>query len=359
MARTGRPVTKLQITDAECAELKGRLRIRKAPEDEKLRMRIVLGCAAGESGNVIAERLQTTIQTVSKWRRRYEAYRLAGLTDAPRTGRPRSVDDEQVQQIVDKVRQSAPANATHWSVRQMSRQTGVSPATVQRIWHAFGLKPHLQETFKLSTDPHCVDKGRDVVGLYLAPPDRALVLCVDGKSQIPALNRTQPGLPLSFGKPATRPHDYRRHGTTSLFAALDVATGKVIGQLKPRHRSVECLRFLKTIEATVPGKQEIHLIMDNYGTHNTEKVGAWLAAHPRCHVRFTPTSASWLNLVERFFSQLSEQWIKRGAHTRVNDLEQAIKDYIDRHNENPKPFVWHKSADSIITRVAWAATKLS
>lgn len=240
MAHTGRPATKLQITDAERLELQARLRVRKAPADEKLRMRIVLGCADGESGTVIAQRLGTTVQTVSKWRRRYQAYRLAGLTDAPRTGRPRSVGDERVQHIVDKVRHSRPTNATHWSVRQMSREAGVSPATVQRIWHAFGLKPHLQETFKLSTDPHFVDKVRDVVGLYMAPPDRALVLCVDEKSQIQALDRTQPGLPLTFGKPSTRTHDYKRHGTTSLFAALDVATGKVIGQLKRRHRSLEC-----------------------------------------------------------------------------------------------------------------------
>ena len=276
MAHPGRPATKLQITDAERAELHARLRVRKAPEDEKLRMRIVLGCADGESGTMIAQRLGTTVQTVSKWRRRYRAYRLAGLTDAPRAGRPRSVGDEQVQLIVDKVRQSKPDNATHWSVRQMSRHAGVSPATVQRIWHAFGLKPHLQETFKLSTDPHFVDKVRDVVGLYMAPPDRALVLCVDEKSQIQALDRTQPGL----------------------------------------------------------------------------------AAHPRYHVHFTPTSASWLNLVERFFSQISEQWIKRSAHTSVAQLEQSIREYIDRHNEDPKPFVWHKSADTILASVARAASTI-
>lgn len=355
MAHAGRPPTKLQLSDAERAELKARLRVRKAPEDEKLRMRIVLGCADGESGTVIAARLHTTVQTVSKWRQRYQAYRLAGLTDAPRAGRPRSVDDERVQLIVDKVRQSTPSNATHWSVRQMSRETGVSPATVQRIWHAFALKPHLQETFKLSTDPHFVDKVRDVVGLYLAPPDRALVLCVDEKSQIQALDRTQPGLPLTFGRPTTRTHDYKRHGTTSLFAALDVATDQVIGQLKRRHRSVEFLQFLKAIDAAVPGEQDIHLIMDNYGTHKTEKVRAWVAAHPRYHVHFTPTCAPWLNLVERFFSQISERWIKRSAHTSVQELEQAIRQYIDRHNDNPTPFVWHKSADSILASVARAA----
>lgn len=359
MARTGRPVAKLMLTRAEHAELNARLRVRKAPADEKLRIRIVLGCAEGQSGTVIAEHLRTTAQTVSKWRRRYQAYRLAGLTDAPRGGRPRTVGDEQVQAIVDKVRQGTPANATHWSVRTMSRATGVSPATVQRIWHAFGLKPHLQETFKLSTDPYFVDKVRDVVGLYLAPPDRALVLCVDEKSQIQALNRTQPGLPLTFGKPATRTHDYQRHGTTSLFAALDVATGKVIGQLKRRHRSVEFLQFLKAIDTAVPKDQEVHLIMDNYGTHKTEKVRAWFVAHSRYHVHFTPTSASWLNLVERFFGQISEKWIKRSAHTSVAELEQSIRDYIDTHNADPRPFVWHKRADTILASVARAAAKLA
>jgi transposase len=355
----GRPIALLKLTPTEHAELKAQLRVRKAPADEKLRIRIVLGCSEGHSGAVIAERLQTTEQTVSKWRRRYEAYGLAGLTDAPRSGRPRTVGDDHVQAIVDKVRQGAPTNATHWSVRTMSRVTGVSPATVQRIWHAFGLKPHLQETFKLSTDPYFVDKVRDVVGLYLAPPDRALVLCVDEKSQIQALNRTQPGLPLTFGKPATRTHDYQRHGTTSLFAALDVATGKIIGQLKRRHRSVEFLQFLKTIDTTVPEDQEIHLIMDNYGTHKTQKVRAWFADHPRYHVHFTPTSASWLNLVERFFGQISEKWIKRNAHTSVVELEQSIRRYIDIHNADPKPFVWHKSADTILASVARAAVSIS
>ena len=359
MAKMGRPVTKLVVTEAERAELRARLAVRKAPADEKLRIRIVLACAQGESGTRIAERCKTSIQTVSKWRRRYESYRLAGLTDAPRTGRPRSVLDDQVQAVVDRVRQTKPDNATHWSVRTLSAATGVSAPTVHRIWRAFGLKPHRLDTFKLSTDPHFVDKVRDVVGLYLDPPDRALVLCVDEKSQIQALNRTQPGLPLTFGKPSTRTHDYKRHGTTSLFAALDVATGKVIGRLKRRHRSAEFLQFLNTIDASVPADLTVHLIMDNYGTHKTEKVRAWIAARPRYHVHFTPTSASWLNLVERFFSQISEKWIKRSAHTSVNDLEQSIRHYIDKHNEDPKPFVWHKPADVILASVARAAKKLT
>jgi transposase len=359
MARTGRPITKLELSDGERAELCDRLAVRKAAADEKLRIRIVLSCADGESGSCIAQRLKTSIQTVSKWRRRYQAYRFAGLTDAPRTGRPRTVLDEQVQAVVDKVRQTKPDDATHWSVRSMSAATGVSAPTVHRIWRAFGLKPHLQATFKLSTDPYFVDKVRDVVGLYMAPPERALVLCVDEKSQIQALDRTQPGLPLTFGKPATRTHDYKRHGTTSLFAALDVATGKVIGQLKRRHRSAEFLQFLKTVDAAVPADLDIHLIMDNYGTHKTQKVRAWFAARPRYHVHFTPTSASWLNLVERFFGQISEKWIKRQAHTSVAELERSIEHYIDTHNADPKPFVWHKTADTILASVARAAAKLS
>lgn len=358
MAKMGRPAAGLNMSDAERAELKARLARRKWPSDEKLRMRIVMALAEGESSTSIAARLKTTAQTVSKWRNRFERYRVLGLSDAPRSGRARSVDDETIQAIVDRVRQTRPKNATHWSVRSMSAEAGVSATTVHRIWRAFGLKPHLQETFKLSTDPHFVDKVRDVVGLYVNPPDRALVLCVDEKSQIQALNRTQPGLPLTFGKPATRTHDYKRHGTTSLFAALDVATGKVIGQLKRRHRSAEFLQFLNAIDASVPATIDVHLIMDNYATHKTDKVRAWFAARPRYHVHFTPTSASWLNLVERFFSALSEKWIKRGSHTSVADLEASIHHYLDNHNADPKPFVWRKTAHEILASVACAAKKL-
>ena len=358
MTKKGRPVSKLEITEEEQAELRARLSVRKAPADEKMRIRIVLACAEGESGADIAARLKTSVQTVSKWRRRYAAYRWAGLSDAPRAGRPRSVTDEHVQMVVDKVRQTKPERATHWSIRTMSEQTGVSASAVQRIWRAFGLKPHRVETFKLSTDPHFVDKVHDVGGLYLAPPDRALVLCVDEKSQIQALNRTQPGLPLTFGKPSTRTHDYKRHGTTSLFAALDVATGKVIGRLKRRHRSAEFVQFLNAIDASVPPELDIHLIMDNYGTHKTEAVRTWLAKRPRYQVHFTPTSASWLNLVERFFAQITEKWIKRSAHTSVADLERSILHYIESHNADPKPFQWRKSADAIIQSVGRAAKAL-
>lgn len=358
MTKKGRPISKLEITEQERAELRARLLVRKAPADEKLRIRIVLACADGEPGADIAARFKTSVQTVSKWRRRYAAYRWAGLSDAPRTGRPRSVTDEHVQMVVDKVRQTKPAQATHWSIRTMSAQTGVSASAVQRIWRAFGLKPHRVETFKLSTDPNFVDKVHDVVGLYLAPPDRALVLCVDEKSQIQALNRTQPGLPLTFGRPTTQTHDYKRHGITSLFAALDIATGKVIGRLKRRHRSAEFVQFLNAIDASVSPELDIHLIMDNYGTHKTDAVRTWLAQRPRYHVHFTPTSASWLNLVERFFAQITEKWIKRSAHTSVADLERSIRHYIDMHNADPKPFQWRKSADAIIQSVGRAAKAL-
>lgn len=358
MARNGRPPKGLELTDAEREELSARLNMRKGATDEKFRIRIVLALAAGESSNVIAERLSCTAQTISKWRRRFEAFRLAGLSDAPRAGAGRRVSDEQVQEVIDRVRQTKPDNSTHWSTRQMSAAVGVSASSVHRIWRAFVLKPHLQDTFKLSTDPNFVEKVRDVVGLYMNPPDRALVLCVDEKSQIQALNRTQPSLPLTFGKASTRTHDYKRHGTTSLFAALNVATGNVIGQLKRRHRSAEFLQFLNTIDGSVPTDLDVHLIMDNYGTHKTDAVRAWFAERPRYHVHFTPTSASWINLVERFFSTLSEKWIKRGAHTSVKDLEKSIQEYLKRYNADPKPFVWRKSADQIIESVGRAAGKL-
>jgi transposase len=359
MKRLGRPITKLEISAQERRELLLQLAVRKAPEDEKLRIRIVLACADGRAGTAIAEKFGTSVQTVSKWRRRYAAYRFAGLTDAPRPGRPRSVSDEQVQSLIERTRKTKPKQATHWSVRTMSQASGVSATSVYRIWRAFGLKPHLIKTFKLSTDPHFVAKVRDIVGLYLAPPERALVLCVDEKSQIQALNRTQPGLPMSFGKPATHTHDYQRNGTTSLFAALDLATGKVIGRLKRRHRSAEFLQFLKAIDRDVPKDVDVHLILDNYGTHKTDAVRSWFAARPRYHLHFTPTSASWLNLVERFFSTLTTRWLKRGAHCSVADLEQSIRQYLSHYNENPKPFVWRRNADQIIASVGRLARAIS
>jgi transposase len=358
MGQRGRPVQGLEVSAEDRAELLLRLSKRKGVGDEQMRYRMILALADGESSNAIAVRLQSSAQTVSKWRQRYLAQGIAGLSDAPRSGRPRTLLDEKVQDVVDRVRQTKPDNATQWSVRKMSAVAGVPKTAVQRIWRAFCLKPHLESTFKLSTDPHFVDKVRDVVGLYMNPPQRAMVLCVDEKSQIQALDRTQPALPLNIGRPATRTHDYKRNGTTSLFAALDVATGKVIGALKPRHRAEEFISFLNAIDKDVPADLDVHLIMDNYGTHKTEAVRAWFGKHPRFHVHFTPTSASWLNLVERFFSALTENWIKRGAHVSVTDLNNSIRHYLDQHNANPKPFVWRKSADTIIEAVGRAAGKL-
>lgn len=355
----GRPPIKLAITDEEYAELSRWVRRRKTPAADKLRAQIILACSAGESGRVIGQRLGVTAQTVSKWRRRFQHYRIAGLSDAPRLGRPRTIDDAKVAEVIDKTLRRKPANATHWSTTLMADEVGLNAMAISRIWRAFGLKPHRLSTFKLSTDPHFVDKVHDVVGLYMNPPDKAVVLCVDEKSQIQALNRTQPGLPLGFGHPETRTHDYKRHGTTTLFAALDVATGEVIGRLHRRHRAAEFLSFLRAIDADVPQDLQVHLVVDNYGTHKTEKVRAWLAAHPRFHVHFTPTSASWLNLVERFFAQISQRWIKRGAHTSTRELEQAIRQYIDTHNADPRPFVWRKSADDIIASLARLSDKIN
>lgn len=348
----------LSITPEERRRLNEMLTKRKGAKDEHLRAKIVLACAEGESAASIARRLEISSRTVSKWRGRFESYGIPGLEDAPRSGRPPKIKDEQVQEIVDRVRLEKPEDASHWSTRRMSAETGVSQPTVHRIWRAYGLKPHLEETFKVSTDPEFVDKVHDIVGLYMNPPDRAVVLCVDEKSQIQALNRTQPGLPLNPGKPTTRTHDYKRNGTTSLFAALDIATGEVIGRLKRRHRTAEFLEFLNTIDRQTPKDLHVHLVLDNYGTHKTQQVREWLANHPRFHVHFTPTSASWLNLVERFFATLTDKWIKRQSHVSVKDLEDSIRHYLRVYNEDPKPFSWHKSADEIISSVGRAAEKL-
>jgi len=347
-----RPVKPLVITDPEREELKHWLRRHQMPAAEQLRARIILLSTTGIAGHEIGRRTGVTAETVSKWRRRFEQYRLAGLTDAPRSGRPRSIDDDKVTEVINKTLQSVPANATHWSTTLMARETGLNAMAISRIWRAFGLKPHRLETFKLSTDPHFVAKVHDIVGLYMSPPDKALVLCVDEKSQIQALNRTQPALPLSFGHAETRTHDYIRHGTTTLFAALNTATGEVIGRLHKRHRADEFLAFLKAIDREVPKHLDIHLVMDNYGTHKTEKVRTWFAAHPRYHVHFTPTSASWINLVERFFALISQRWIKRQSHRSTKELEASIRAYLEIHNADPKPFIWRKSADQIIASIA-------
>jgi transposase len=316
------------------------------------RARIILECATGHSTVAVARELRITRQTVGRWRQRFVRKRLDGLLDEPRPGAPRRITDVQVEQVIVDTLEKRPAAATHWSTRTLAKELDLSHATIGRIWRAFGLQPHRSETFKLSRDPLFVEKVRDIVGLYLAPPDRALVLSVDEKSQIQALDRTAPVLPMTFGSPERRTPDYRRHGTTSLFAALDVATGKVIGECHRRHRSHEFLQFLETIDAGVPVPLDVHLILDNYGTHKTPRVRRWFVRHPRFHVHFTPTSASWLNLVERWFALLSEKQIKRGAHRSVRALETTIREYLAITNEAPKPFVWTKTADEILAKVA-------
>jgi transposase len=347
----GRPKAQLVLSESEREQLEALTLRRKTAQALALRARIVLACAAGADNKMVAARQRVTQQTVSKWRRRFVEQRLDGLLDAPRPGAPRSIDDARVDAVIAKTLESVPAGATHWSTRSMARDTGLSQTAVSRIWRAFGLQPHRQDTFKLSSDPLFVEKVRDIVGLYLDPPIKAMVLCVDEKSQIQALDRTQPLLPLAPGIPERRTHDYARHGTTTLFAALDIATGEVIGELHRRHRSSEFLQFLRTIEANVPPQMNIHLVMDNYGTHKTPAIKAWFARNPWFHVHFTPTSASWLNQVELWFATLTQNYIRRGTHRSTRQLEQAIRQYLDLHNAHPKPFVWSKSADDILASV--------
>jgi transposase len=302
-----------------------------------LRSRIVLLCAEGRSNTEVARRVHVTLATVGKWRQRFVLLRLDGLLDEPRPGPPRRLSDAAVERVLARTLESQPLAATHWSTRSLAHATGLSQSSISRIWRAFSLQPHRSATFKLSRDPLFIDKVRDIVGLYLNPPDRALVLCVDEKSQIRALDRSAPLLPMRPGQVERRSHDYKRHGTTSLFAAFDVASGQVLGQLHRRHRSREFRRFLDTIEQNVPAKLDVHLILDNYGTHKTQLIRRWLAKRPRFHLHFTPTSASWLNLVERWFAELTEKQIRRGVHRSTLQLENAIRHFIEHHNQNPKP----------------------
>lgn len=350
--RTGRPVAQIELS-AEVADiLEGYTQRRKTAQALALRARIVLGCAAGLGNKAVAARERVTPQTVGKWRRRFIERGLDGLLDEPRPGVPRQIDDATVESVVALTLESQPSGATHWSTRSMARHAGISTSSVGRIWRAFGLQPHRAETFKLSQDPLFIDKVRDIVGLYLSPPDRALVLCVDEKSQIQALDRTQPLLPMRPGQVERRSHDYQRHGTTSLFAALDIATGRVIGRCYQRHRAVEFRRFLVAVDQAVPAGLDIHLVLDNYATHKTPAIKAWLARHRRYHLHFTPTSASWLNQVERWFALLGEKQIKRGVHRSVHELKAAIAAFIHAHNADPKPFIWTKSADAILQTIA-------
>jgi len=324
----------------------------KSSQALALRCRIVLAAADGEATIAIAARLGCARQTVSKWRGRFARRGLDGLHDEPRPGKPRSISDEDVERVIVKTLEEQPRDATHWSTRSMAAATGMSQTAVSRIWRAFGLKPQLTETFKLSPDPQFIDKVRDIVGLYLNPPDAAVVLCVDEKSQIQALDRTAPMLPLMPGVPERHTHDYVRNGTTNLYAALDLASGHVIAEMTPRHRAEEFRRFLNTIDATVPGHLQIHVVLDNSSTHKTPQIQRWLLRHPRFTLHFTPTYSSWLNLVERWFAELTTKWIKRGTHRSVRDLVASIRTWINNWNEDPKPYIWHKTADDILTSLA-------
>ena len=347
----GRAAVAITLSASERRELGGLARRRKTAQGLARRARIVLAAADGLENKAIVEQVFADANTVGKWRRRFAEHRLNGLYDEPRSGAPRTIDDQRIAEIIGRTLEETPPDGTHWSLRSMARAVGYAPSTIHRIWQAFGLQPHRSETFKLSADPLFVEKVRDIVGLYLAPPERALVLCVDEKSQIQALDRSRPLLPMRPGQVERRTHDYVRHGTTTLFAALDTATGKVIGQCFPRHRAREFLAFLRTLETHVPGDLEVHLVMDNYATHKTPAVQRWLARHPRWHVHFTPTSASWLNQVERFFALLTEKQLRRGVHRSTQELESAIRRYIDTVNADPRPFRWTKSADDILATV--------
>ena len=327
------------------------LRTRTTPQRQVERARIVLGSADGLSGYELMEQLGLSRPTIQRWLDRYEAAGIEGLEDRSRSGRPRTISPEVVEEVVQKTTQEEPAEGTHWSSRIMAEEVGLHHSQVARIWRTHGLKPHLVKTFKLSRDPHFLDKLRDVVGLYLAPPERAIVFAFDEKSQIQALDRTQPGLPLKKGRAGTMTHDYKRHGTTTLFAALDVATGEVIHECLPRHRHQEFLRFLKKVESETDPDLDLHFILDNYATHKHAKVQAWIERHPRVHFHFIPTSSSWLNLVERLFAELTERQIRRLAVSSVDELEAAIHDYLEARNKSPRPFTWTASVEDIVTKV--------
>jgi transposase len=352
MARTGRPKADLMLTDQEREQLLRWARRAKSAQSLSLRSKIILRCAEGMDNTSVAAQLGCSTATVGKWRRRFVEDRLDGLIDEPRPGAPRSVSDDQIEQVVVATLERTPRDATHWSRASMAAEAGLSRSTVGRIWRAFGLKPHLVDTFKLSSDPLFIEKVRDVVGLYMNPPERAVVLSVDEKSGIQALNRSSPLLPMMPGVAERRSFDYARAGTTDLFAALDVATGLVIHSIQRRHRAIEFKKFLKQIDHTVPAELEVHLICDNLSTHKTPAITAWLAAHPRFQLHFTPTGSSWLNQVERWFGLLTERHLRRGVHDNVSALEHDIRAWIEQWNSNPQPFTWTKTADEILQRLA-------
>jgi transposase len=339
------------LSDDEREQLQAWARRPKSAQALAMRARIVLGCEGDSSNTQIARELGVTRGMVTKWRNRFAVDRLDGLLDEPRPGRPRVVEDAQIEELITATLETAPRDATQWSTRSMAEHLGLSQSMVSRVWRAFGLAPHKQDSWKLSKDPLFVAKVRDVVGLYLNPPERAMVLCVDEKTQIQALNRTAPVFPMLPGTPARASHDYVRHGTSSLYAALDLSTGKVIGALHSRHRATEFLAFLKTIDASVPAELDVHLVLDNASTHKTPAVKRWLLAHPRFVLHFTPTSSSWLNLVERWFAELTTKKLRRGTHTSVRQLNTDIRTWITTWNDNPRPYVWTKTADQILASI--------
>jgi transposase len=347
----GRPTVPITLTEEEKIQLAAICRRSKTPQAEARRARVILACAEGLNNDQVAEKTGFCPHTVGKLRKRFSQSRLRGLFDLPRSGAPRTISDEKVAEVVRLTLESKPKQATHWSTRSMAERCGLSNERVHRIWKTFGLQPHRAETFQLSTDPAFVDKVRDVVGLYTSPPQNALVLCIDEKSQIQALERSQPIFPLGVDRPERHTADYFRHGTTSLFAALDVASGEVYARCQKRHRQQEFLVFLKQLEQSTPKELEIHAVLDNYAAHKTQKVRLWLARHPRWHLHFIPTHSSWLNQVERFFAKITEQRIRRESFRSVEELRKTILAYIDHHNENPKPFKWTASADLILGKV--------
>jgi transposase len=359
MAARGRPKAELLLSEDERATLERWARRRTSAQALALRCRVVLACAEGKANQEVARQEGVHQATVGKWRARFVSQRLDGLHDEPRPGAPRTISDADVERVIVQTLENSPRDATHWSTRSMAQATGMSQSAVSRIWRAFGLRPHLAESFKLSPDPQFIDKVRDIVGLYLNPPDAAVVLCVDEKSQIQALDRTAPILPLLPGCPERRTHDYRRHGITNLYAALDLASGCVIADLTERHRSEEFRRFLNLVNRSVPADLDVHVIVDNSSTHKTPAIKRWLQRHPRFVFHFTPTYSSWLNLVERWFAELTEKWLRRGTHRSTKELVASIRTWITDWNENPRPFVWHKTSDEILESLAAYCERIS
>lgn len=350
--RAGRPKQPLVLSEEERERLESLSHRARSQPALARRARVILACSEGLDNKSVGKKLRCSLGMVGKWRSRFLKTRMEGLYDEPRPGAPRKVTDDHVEQIIIQTLETTPRGQTHWSTRELAKATGFSRMTISRVWRAFGLQPHRTESFKLSPDPQLIEKVRDIVGLYMDPPEHAVVFCVDEKSQIQALDRTQPMLPMRPGQLERRTHDYKRHGTTSLFAALELKTSRVIGQLHRRHRSQEFRRFLDAIEANVPPDLDVHIVLDNYGTHKTDIIRKWFAKRPRFHVHFTPTYGSWLNLVERWFAEITNKRIRRGIFRSVRELESAIREYIDVHNETPKPFLWTRTADEILSSIA-------